>query len=150
MSFTMASHPVRALLRLIADGRHITTETVGVELRMPVYEAWGVVDFLIKRGEIRVTSGVLSLIPVKPAPTKKSLCAQVLQLIPEGGITCAEIAEILDMARSDVSPALSWLRERGAVEGERAIGTKNPRAFVWRKRTCDETEKLRTSLMGTD
>ena len=150
MSFTMASHPVRTLLRLISEGRKITIETVGVELRMPVYEAWGVVDFLIKRGEIRVTSGVLSLIPVKPAPTKKSLCAQVLQLIPEGGITCAELAEILDMARSDVSPALSWLRERGAVEGERAIGTKNPRAFVWRKRTCDETEKLRTSLMGTD
>ena len=150
MSFTMASHPVRTLLRLISEGRKITIETVGVELRMPVYEAWGVVDFLIKRGEIRVTSGVLSLIPVKPAPTKKSLRAQVLQLIPEGGITCAELAEILDMARSDVSPALSWLRERGAVEGERAIGTKNPRAFVWRKRTCDETEKLRTSLMGTD
>ena len=150
MSFTMASHPVRVLLRLIADGRHITTETVGVELRMPLREARDVVDFLIKRGEIRVTSGVLSLIPVKPAPTKKSLCAQVLQLIPEGGITCAEIAEILDMARSDVSPALSWLRERGAVEGERAIGTKNPRAFVWRKRTCAETEKLRTSLMETD
>ena len=150
MSFTMASHPVRTLLRLISEGRKITIETVGVELRMPVYEAWGVVDFLIKRGEIRVTSGVLSLVPVKPATTKKSLCAQVLQLIPEGGITCAELAEILDMARSDVSPALSWLRERGAVEGERAIGTKNPRAFLWRKIKCDEAEKLRTSLMETD
>ena len=86
MSFTMASHPVRTLLRLISEGRKITIETVGVELRMPVYEAWGVVDFLIKRGEIRVTSGVLSLVPVTPATTKKSLRAQVLQLIPEGGL----------------------------------------------------------------
>lgn len=150
MSFTMASHPVRALLRLIADGRHITTETVGVELRMPVYEAWDVVDFLIKRGEVRVTSGVLSLVPVTPAPTKKSLCAQVLQLIPEEGTTAADIAVVLSVDRNEVSSALSLLRERGVVEGKRASGLRNPRAFVWRKRTCDETEKLRTSLMETD
>ena len=43
MSFTMASHPVRTLLRLISEGRKITIETVGVELRMPLREARDVV-----------------------------------------------------------------------------------------------------------
>lgn len=148
MSFTMASHPVRTLLRLISEGRQITIETVGVELRMPLREARDVVDFLIKRGEIRIKSGVLSLVPVKP--DKQVLREQVMRLIPEEGTTAADIAIVLSVGRNEVSSALSRLKERGVVEGERAVGTKNPRAFVWRKRTCDETEKLRTSLMETD
>ena len=150
MSFTMASHPVRALLRLIADGRHITTETVGVELRMPLREARDVANFLTKRGEIRIKSGVFVLTPALPKPDKQVLCERVMQLIPEEGTTAADIAIVLSVGRNEVSSALSRLKERGAVEGERAVGTKNPRAFVWRKRTCAETEKLRTSLMETD
>ena len=150
MSFTMASHPVRTLLRLISEGRKITIETVGVELRMPVYEAWGVVDFLIKRGEIRIKSGVFVLTPALPKPDKQVLCEQVMRLIPEEGTTAADIAVVLSVGRHEVSSALSRLKERGVVEGKRASGLRNPRAFVWRKRTCAETEKLRTSLMETD
>lgn len=150
MSFTMASHPVRVLLRLIADGRHITTETVGVELRMPLREARDVANFLTKRGEIRIKSGVFVLTPALPKPDKQVLCEQVMRLIPEEGTTAADIAVVLSVGRHEVSSALSRLKERGVVEGKRASGLRNPRAFVWRKRTCDETEKLRTSLMETD
>lgn len=150
MSFTMASHPVRTLLRLISEGRQITIETVGVELRMPLREARDVANFLTKRGEIRIKSGVFVLTPALPKPDKQVLCEQVMRLIPEEGTTAADIAIVLSVGRNEVSSALSRLKERGVVEGERAAGTKNPRAFVWRKRTCDETEKLRTSLMEID
>ena len=150
MSFTMASHPVRTLLRLISEGRKITIETVGVELRMPLREARDVANFLTKRGEIRIKSGVFVLTPALPKPDKQVLCEQVMRLIPEEGTTAADIAVVLSVGIHEVSSALSRLKERGVVEGKRASGLRNPRAFVWRKRTCAETEKLRTSLMETD